>query len=58
MNIVVASGKGGTRKTMVAANMAYAVSQLQDVSLVDCDVKEPNLHLYFSGSVSSVPWIH
>lgn len=55
MNIVVASGKGGTGKTMVAANMAYAMSRLQDVSLVDCDVEEPNLHLYFPGSMSSVP---
>ena len=55
MNIIVASGKGGTGKTMVAANLAYTVSRHESVSLVDCDVEEPNLHLYFPGTVTSVP---
>ncbi|MDO9522361.1 MAG: ATP-binding protein [Methanocorpusculum sp.] len=55
MKIVIASGKGGTGKTMVAANMAYAVSRQEHVSLVDCDVEEPNLHLYFPGEPRSVP---
>lgn len=47
MNIIVASGKGGTGKTLVAANLAYAVSDAKEVLLVDCDVEEPNLHLFF-----------
>jgi MinD superfamily P-loop ATPase len=47
MKIVIASGKGGTGKTMVAANLAYTVSLTGDVTLVDCDVEEPNLHLFF-----------
>jgi MinD superfamily P-loop ATPase len=47
MKIAVASGKGGTGKTLVAANLAYVVSQSCDVTLVDCDVEEPNLHLFF-----------
>ncbi|MDD2470894.1 MAG: ATP-binding protein [Methanocorpusculum sp.] len=55
MNIIAASGKGGTGKTMIAANLAFAVSQHESVSLVDCDVEEPNLHLYFPGPVVSVP---
>jgi len=47
MNIVVASGKGGTGKTLVAANLAYSIADMQEVLLVDCDVEEPNLHLFF-----------
>ena len=47
MKIIVASGKGGTGKTLVAANLAYALSDQKEVLLVDCDVEEPNLHLFF-----------
>ncbi len=47
MKIAVASGKGGTGKTMVAANLAFTLSQTCQVTLVDCDVEEPNLHLFF-----------
>lgn len=55
MKIVIASGKGGTGKTMIAANMAYTLSQNEHVSLVDCDAEEPDLHLYFQGTSESVP---
>jgi len=47
MKIAVASGKGGTGKTMVAANLAFTLAQTCQVTLVDCDVEEPNLHLFF-----------
>ncbi len=47
MKIAVASGKGGTGKSMVAANLAYMHSLTGQVTLVDCDVEEPNLHLFF-----------
>jgi len=47
MKLAVASGKGGTGKSMVAANLAYTLSQTEQVTLVDCDVEEPNLHLFF-----------
>jgi MinD superfamily P-loop ATPase len=47
MKITVASGKGGTGKSMVAANLALALSESSHVTLVDCDVEEPNLHLFF-----------
>jgi MinD superfamily P-loop ATPase len=42
MIISVASGKGGTGKTLVAVNMALSVGSVQ---LLDCDVEEPNAHL-------------
>ena len=44
MIISIASGKGGTGKTTVAANLA--VSLETPVRLLDCDVEEPNLHLF------------
>ena len=47
MKIVVASGKGGTGKSTVAANLAYSLLDLAPVTLVDCDVEVPNLHLFF-----------
>jgi len=43
MIISVASGKGGTGKTTVAVNLALA---LGDVQFIDCDVEEPNAHLF------------
>ncbi len=45
MNIVVASGKGGTGKTTVAVNLALALDQ-EKTQLLDCDVEEPNAHLF------------
>lgn len=47
MKLVVASGKGGTGKTMVAANLAFTLAWTGQTTLVDCDVEEPNLHLFF-----------
>ncbi len=44
MIISIASGKGGTGKTTVATNLA--VSLEADVQLLDCDVEEPNSHLF------------
>ena len=47
MRLAVASGKGGTGKSMVAANLAFTLSQAEQVTLIDCDVEEPDLHLFF-----------
>ncbi|WP_300667684.1 ATP-binding protein [Desulfoluna sp.] len=44
MIITVASGKGGTGKTTVATNLAVAVGK--GTTLLDCDVEEPNVHLF------------
>lgn len=47
MKIVIASGKGGTGKTTFAVNLAYALAQRDEkVRLLDCDVEEPNDHLF------------
>lgn len=42
--IAIASGKGGTGKTTVAVNLALAWAE--PVRLFDCDVEEPNAHLF------------
>ncbi|KQC14022.1 MAG: ATP-binding protein [Methanothrix sp.] len=44
MIISVASGKGGTGKTLVTTNLAASIGE---VELVDCDVEEPNSYLFF-----------
>jgi MinD superfamily P-loop ATPase len=44
MIISIASGKGGTGKTTVATNLAVSVPG--PVQLLDCDVEEPNAHLF------------
>ncbi len=47
MIISVASGKGGTGKTTVAVNLARTIGA--GVQLLDCDVEEPNAHLFLKG---------
>jgi MinD superfamily P-loop ATPase len=44
MNIAVLSGKGGTGKTLISVNLAAAS---EAAVYMDCDVEEPNGHLYF-----------
>ncbi len=44
MIISIASGKGGTGKTTLAVNLALALEE--KVQLLDCDVEEPNAHLF------------
>lgn len=47
MTIAIASGKGGTGKTLVATSLAWLLSRESDTLLLDLDVEEPNAHLFF-----------
>jgi len=54
LKIAIASGKGGTGKTTVATNLAVTLAASGDrVVYVDCDVEEPNGHLFLRGDVSA-----
>lgn len=46
MIISIASGKGGTGKTLVATSLALALNDKNGAQLVDCDVEEPNAHIF------------
>jgi len=52
MTLGVASGKGGTGKTTVAVNLARLFGS--EVLLADCDVEEPNAHLFLGGTLLDV----
>jgi len=45
MHVAVASGKGGTGKTLLSTNLSAALK----MDLADLDVEEPNDHIFFPG---------
>ncbi|MCX5811765.1 MAG: ATP-binding protein [Proteobacteria bacterium] len=52
MRIAFASGKGGTGKTTIAVNLAYFLARsLQKVQYLDCDVEEPNGHIFLKPDI-------
>ena len=51
MIVAIASGKGGTGKTSVATNLAHSAGN--PVLYADCDVEEPNAHLFLDGQLVS-----
>ena len=53
MIIVVASGKGGTGKTLVATSLALSLKDREQVQLLDCDVEEPNAHVLLKPVITS-----
>ena len=55
MIISIASGKGGTGKTTVATNLAVSVNG--PVQLLDCDVEEPNAHLFLRPTIEETKTI-
>jgi MinD superfamily P-loop ATPase len=55
MIISIASGKGGTGKTTIATNLAVCLPG--DVQLLDCDVEEPNAHLFIRPDIQRVETI-
>jgi len=50
MIISIASGKGGTGKTTIATNLAVAAAP--EVKLLDCDVEEPNDHIFIQPRIT------
>lgn len=50
MVVSVASGKGGTGKTTVAVNLALSLEE--DVQFLDCDVEEPNAHIFLKPKIT------
>ncbi len=51
MVISVASGKGGTGKTTVAVNLALSAGG--GIQFLDCDVEEPNAHIFLKPDIIS-----
>ena len=49
MNIAIASGKGGTGKTSLA--VALFLANKERTRLLDCDVEEPNAHLFLNSKL-------
>lgn len=55
LKIAVLSGKGGTGKTFVSVNLAAVIS---DAIYLDCDVEEPNGHLFFKPDLTSIEEVY
>lgn len=53
MIIAVASGKGGTGKTLIATSLALSLKDREHVQLLDCDVEEPNDHIFIRPQITS-----
>lgn len=52
MIISVASGKGGTGKTLVATSLVLSLQNRKLVQLLDCDVEEPDAHIFLKPSLN------
>ncbi len=51
MKIAVASGKGGTGKTMLATSLAASLAEKHPIQFLDCDVEAPNAHLFLKPEI-------
>ncbi|MGD8537443.1 MAG: P-loop NTPase [Candidatus Aminicenantes bacterium] len=52
--IAISSGKGGTGKTFIATNIAAILAEKgEHVTYLDCDVEEPNGHLFLKPRIDN-----
>lgn len=51
MKIAIASGKGGTGKTILAVNLAMFAAEYTQILLADLDVEEPNSGIFIKGKL-------
>ncbi len=59
MKIAIASGKGGTGKTTLATNLAIVgAARADSVAYLDCDVEEPNGHLFLNPTIQQRTPVH
>ena len=62
MKIAICSGKGGTGKTTVTLSLAWTLGQAEEfkmpVRVLDCDVEEPNCHLFLRGNYGEPQAVH
>lgn len=55
MKIAIASGKGGTGKSTVSLSLFTLLAQKGiKTALIDCDVEEPNCHLFLNPAASMI----
>jgi len=54
LKIAIASGKGGTGKTLLSTNLAVYLAQTKKTLLVDLDVEEPNDFLFIRGTTEEL----
>jgi len=47
----VASGKGGTGKALATTSLALSLKNYHKVMLLDCDIEEPNDHIFFKPAI-------
>ncbi len=56
MTVTVASGKGGTGKTLIATSLALSLDE--EVQFVDCDVEEPNAHIFIQPQIYKKEYVY
>jgi len=60
MRIAITSGKGGTGKTTVSTGLFQILTKYMkyNVQLLDCDVEEPDCHIFIKASSQTVYPVH